>query len=382
MTQLEGIDVSSYNGSIDWQAVKNAGITFAFIKASQGGDAVDRFFGTNLAHCRAVGIVPGVYHFYRHDVDPAAQAAHFLHIIGQLQPGDLPPTIDVEAPGDGGGPINYSVTEVVHRIGVFLNAVHTATGRNCIIYTYPYVWRELIGNSNAFAATNPLWIAHYGVQQPALVGGWPNYTFWQYTDSGAVPGVGHVDRDRFNGDMAQFDLFRGASHDNSVRRFPPPFADYILYGEFRRFFEAHGDIAAFGNPITNTRQELIGGTVYPYVQWFERARMEWHPEPTVDGVLLGRVGVEALHAKGRQAQSGVAISPRFADYHATHGGIAIFGLAIENEVAETLGGTNYRVQYFERSRLEWNPNNGVITRGLVGVEAKAARVASVPPDAP
>src|SRR5207237_746191 len=148
-----------------------------------------------------VGVVPGAYHFYRHDIDPAAQAEHFLNAIGRSQPDDLRPTVDVEAPGDGAGPINYPKAEIVRRVGVFLDAVRAATGQDCIIYTYPSVWTELLNDSNTFASTNPLWIASYA-PAPKLIGGWSDYTFWQYTASGTVPGVAHVDRDRFNGDMA------------------------------------------------------------------------------------------------------------------------------------------------------------------------------------
>src|SRR4051794_25361600 len=95
---LEGIDVSNHNGVIDWQAVKDAGISFAFIKATEGDAFVDRYFATNMARCRAAGVIPGAYHFYHHDIDPAEQADHFVHVMGPIHPGDLPPTIDVEMP--------------------------------------------------------------------------------------------------------------------------------------------------------------------------------------------------------------------------------------------------------------------------------------------
>lgn len=212
MTPLEGVDVSHHNGNVDWQAVKNAGISFAFIKATEGNSFVDPLFAANMAGCRAAGIVPGAYHFFHYDIDPGAQAQHFIKTIGQVQPGDMPPTIDVEAPGDGGGNITSPASEVVKNIQQFLDNVHQATGHQCIVYTYPYFWQTVLGNPNTFATTNPLWIASYGVPAPHLVGGWQTYTFWQYTDNGSVPGIPHVDRDRFNGDMAAFQAFVGASH--------------------------------------------------------------------------------------------------------------------------------------------------------------------------
>jgi GH25 family lysozyme M1 (1,4-beta-N-acetylmuramidase) len=199
MALLEGVDVSHHEGQIDWQQAKNAGISFAMIKATQGTTFVDPMASTNLAGCRAAGIVPGMYHFYRHDQDPAAQASFFLQNIGPVQPGDLPPAVDVEEPSDGAGPVNYSQAEVVQRVRTFVQAVQAAIGRAPMIYTYPSAWQSLTGNSTAFAATNPLWIASYGSPTPTLPGGWQDFMLWQYTDSGTVGGIGTVDRDRFNG---------------------------------------------------------------------------------------------------------------------------------------------------------------------------------------
>ncbi|HEX8672229.1 MAG TPA: GH25 family lysozyme [Longimicrobium sp.] len=208
MAQLEGVDVSHHNGVIQWKKAKDAGISFALIKATQGISFVDPKAQTNRAGCHAAGIVPGMYHFYRHDVDPVAQAAYFLQHIGQMQPGELPPAIDVEGPGDGAGPITYPKTEVVNRVGEFVRSVRKAIGRAPLIYTYPSTWKEITGNSNAFSDSYPLWIASYGVPQPKLIGGWTKYTFWQYTDQGTVSGIGSgVDRDRFNGDMNDLKAF-------------------------------------------------------------------------------------------------------------------------------------------------------------------------------
>src|SRR5215831_11151376 len=151
---LDGVDVSHHNGSISWSRVRGAGVTFAFVKATEGATFVDPRCAANLAGCRTAGIAPGAYHFYHHDVDPAAQAAHFLQTIGQPETGDLPPALDIEAPGDGAGSIRYPTAEV-----------------------------EMTGNSNAFASICPLWIASYTVS-PKIPGGWTEYTVWQYTDRG------------------------------------------------------------------------------------------------------------------------------------------------------------------------------------------------------
>jgi len=209
MAQIEGVDVSHHNGTIDWVKAREDGISFAFIKATEGGTRVDPKAMSNLARCREAGIAPGMYHFYRHDVDPVVQAAHFLQNMGPHEEGDLPPAIDVEAPGDGSGPLTYPKTEAVHRIGEVVRAVRAAIGRPPLIYTYPSAWVEVTNNSNAFADKYPLWIASYGVNTPKLVGGWTSYAVWQYTDQGTVKGIGSgTDRDRFNGDAADLDAFR------------------------------------------------------------------------------------------------------------------------------------------------------------------------------
>jgi GH25 family lysozyme M1 (1,4-beta-N-acetylmuramidase) len=206
MSQLEGVDVSHHNGSIDWQRVRNAGIRFAAIKATEGRSFVDGMAMTNLEECRAADIVPAMYHFYHHDVDPEAQAAHFIHNIGPHEPGDLPPAIDVEAPGDGAGTVTYPASEVVRRLTVCARAIQSAIGRAPLIYTYPSAWAELTNDSRSFANTNPLWIASYGVESPRLPGGWTDYLLWQYTDRGTVPGIDRiVDRDRFNGTLDDLD---------------------------------------------------------------------------------------------------------------------------------------------------------------------------------
>jgi lysozyme len=212
MASLEGVDVSHHEGVISWEQVREAGIAFAFIKATEGNSFVDNMAQKNLARCREVGIVAGLYHFYRHDVDPEAQAEHFLDQLGARQLGDLLPAIDVEAPGDGGGSFAYPASEVVRRVGVVVGAVQAAIGRAPMIYTYPSAWAELTSNSTLFAGECPLWIASYKVAHPTLPGGWKDYAVWQYDDHGTVKGIGGVvDRDRLNGDEARLNAFRIAA---------------------------------------------------------------------------------------------------------------------------------------------------------------------------
>ena len=208
---LEGIDVSHNNGRVSWSRVRAAGIAFAYIKATEGLTFEDPAYATNLAGCRRASIAPGAYHFYHHDSDAQQQATHFLRVLGVPQPGDLPPALDVEAPGDGSGAITYSASEVVIRLGRFVQAVERAIGRAPLIYTYPSAWNDITGNSSIFADRCPLWLASYS-EEPMMVGGWADYTFWQYDDSGTIDGIStRVDRDRFAGDASAFEELRHRS---------------------------------------------------------------------------------------------------------------------------------------------------------------------------
>jgi lysozyme len=209
MDFLEGVDVSHHNGVIDWERAREVGgISFAIIKATQGSSFVDALAERNVTKCREFGIVPTLYHFYRHDVDPDAQAEHFIKRLALLQADDLIPAIDVETDDDGGGEFNYSQSEVVRRVGVVVRAVQEKIGRAPMIYTYPAAWKELTGNTEKFAGQCPLWIASYR-ETPKLVGGWEKFGVWQWTDQGKVKGIGSgVDRDRIQGTMADLDAFR------------------------------------------------------------------------------------------------------------------------------------------------------------------------------
>ncbi|HXT16559.1 MAG TPA: GH25 family lysozyme [Gemmatimonadaceae bacterium] len=208
MAELEGVDVSHRNLTIDWTKVKRAGISFAMVKATEGTDWIDPTFTINVSGARDAGIVVGVYHFYRHDADPALQATSFLKATGHPQPGDLLPALDVEAPGDGAGPITYSTANVVRRIGEFVDAVEAALSVAPMIYTYPSAWKEITGNADAFASKCPLWIASYA-DAPTIPGGWHQQALWQYTDKGTVNGISTiVDRDRTAGDLAALESLR------------------------------------------------------------------------------------------------------------------------------------------------------------------------------
>jgi len=189
---IPGIDVSHFQGTIDWNAVAQTGKLFAFAKATQGLTYVDPQFHANWAGAKAAGLLRGAYHFYQPGDDPRQQAEFFLETVG-LGPGDLPPALDVEiSNGQTSG-------EIVHGVQEWLSTVQQALGVTPLLYTDRTFWNTL--GTEGFGGY-PLWIAEYGVTSPLLPAGWTSWTFWQSSETGTVPGVtGSTDLDLFQGSL-------------------------------------------------------------------------------------------------------------------------------------------------------------------------------------
>ena len=200
---VKGIDVSYYQGTINWTDVSNAGIAYAFIRTSDGSYQ-DPNFDSYWADSRAAGIKHGAYHFFRPESDPIAQADYLLSKIGgKLEADDLPPVLDVEVAD------NISAANIAAGVKAWSDHVAAAIGRQPIIYTGMYFWQGSVGNADMHA--DPLWHAQYtSASCPDIASTWPDWTFWQYTSTGTVAGIsGGVDVDRFNGDAAAFTAFLG-----------------------------------------------------------------------------------------------------------------------------------------------------------------------------
>jgi lysozyme len=190
-TTVPGIDVSYYQGDIDWQAVAADGVKFAITRVNHGG-FMDPKFDQNWAAIREMGMLRGAYQYFNPSGDPVAQAQTFIDKVGPLQPGDLPAVIDVEST-DG-----LSPSAIASNVATWLELVEEATGRQPMIYTAGYFWNDNV-ETDAFN-DHPLWTAHYTNACPYVPDPWAQWTIWQYTSSGAVAGIsGNVDRNRFNG---------------------------------------------------------------------------------------------------------------------------------------------------------------------------------------
>jgi lysozyme len=194
---ISGVDVSSYQGTVSWSKVKGAGTDFAFARISDGLNSVDSKFAQNWPAMKAAGIVRGSYQYFRPGQDAGLQAQLVIDKLaaaGGLQPGDLPPVLDLET-ADG-----LASSVVVAKAKAWLAKIEAATKVKPIVYTAAFM-SNVIGTS--FGGYT-LWVANYGTTCPTMPSGWTDWQFWQHSDSGTVAGIsGGVDSDFFNGTLAQ-----------------------------------------------------------------------------------------------------------------------------------------------------------------------------------
>ncbi|WP_083976564.1 lysozyme [Kitasatospora azatica] len=198
VTQTRGLDVSSYQGNVNWSSVAANGGAFAYIKATEGTGYTNPYFAQQYNGSYNAGLIRGAYHFALPNVSSGAtQASYFVsHGGGWSADGKtLPPALDIEYNPYGATCYGLSQSAMVSWIHSFSNQVHYLTGRYPTIYTTTNWWATCTGNNGGFGTTNPLWIARYASTVGTLPNGWGYQTFWQYADSGTFPG----DQDYFNG---------------------------------------------------------------------------------------------------------------------------------------------------------------------------------------
>ncbi|KIC94808.1 glycoside hydrolase family 25 protein [Flavihumibacter solisilvae] len=196
---IHGIDVSKYQQRINWEAVKemeveDVRIGFVFIKATEGLGKMDGYFRRNWEKAAETGLPRGAYHFFIAPKSGAEQAENFIRRV-DLQPGDLPPVLDVEQT------YGVSAEKLQKEVKAFLERVETHYGVKPIIYTnVDFYERYLKADFNDY----PLWVAHYlKKDRPRITRNW---AFWQYSETGNVNGIrGKVDFNVFNGDSTDFE---------------------------------------------------------------------------------------------------------------------------------------------------------------------------------
>jgi GH25 family lysozyme M1 (1,4-beta-N-acetylmuramidase) len=205
---LSGLDVSSYQGNVNWAAQASAGAKFAYIKATEGTGYINPYFTQQYNGAYNAGLIRGSYHFAHPDLSSGAtQAKYFIaHGGGWSADGKtLPGALDIEYNPNPNGATCYGLSQsaMVSWIQDFSNTYHASTGRYPVIYTTTDWWTQCTGNSGAFGTNNPLWIARYSSSAGTLPNGWAYYSFWQYAYSGTFAG----DQDSWNGDAAGLSRF-------------------------------------------------------------------------------------------------------------------------------------------------------------------------------
>lgn len=189
-----GIDVSNWQGYIDYSQVKNSGIEIVYIKSSQGTNIVDPYFRINYTNAKANGLKVGFYHYLTatNETEAVSQAEFFVSVISKTTP-DCRLAMDFERFGD------LSNGEINNISIAFLEKVKELTGKEVIIYSDEFNARNVFGEE--LANKYPLWVAEYGVSEPRQTN-WKSWDGFQYSNQGEVKGVrGYVDLDKFTSNI-------------------------------------------------------------------------------------------------------------------------------------------------------------------------------------
>ena len=187
--EVHGIDLSHYQSNVKWDVVAAQGISFAFVKATEGRRHTDSLFCQNWEQMQRFGIKRGAYHFFRPSIDGELQARNFINSV-EMSYGDLPPVLDIEVDED------LPREVVVRQMKAWLYWVELEYSIKPIIYThYKFYNKFIAGEFDKY----PIWIAKYGGEPPRLGAG-VKWWFWQYGNRGKLDGIdGYVDFNVFHG---------------------------------------------------------------------------------------------------------------------------------------------------------------------------------------
>jgi GH25 family lysozyme M1 (1,4-beta-N-acetylmuramidase) len=202
MTGVLGIDVSSYQGVVDWVSFRKVKRSFAYVKATEGTSYRNPYFSSQFGGAKTADMYVGAYHFANPGGKSGkAQATYFVKYGGAWRKDGrtLPGVLDIEYNPYGGNTCyGLSKKKMVAWINDFVVTYKKLTTRDAVIYTTADWWSRCTGNTTRFRYTNPLWVARWTPTKGAgtLPGGWPYYTFWQY--SATV-----IDQNRFSNTLAR-----------------------------------------------------------------------------------------------------------------------------------------------------------------------------------
>lgn len=194
-----GIDVSSWQGNVNWAGQAKAGKRFAYVKATEGTGYKNPYFASQYRGAAQAGLIRGAYHFANPSSSGGVRQARVFAANGGGWSPDgrtLPGVLDIEYNPYGATCYGKSQAKMVTWIRDFTTEYKRLTRRDAVIYTTTDWWRTCTGNTAAFSTTNPLWLARYGTSLGTLPGRWGWATFWQYTN---VP----IDQNRFSSSLTR-----------------------------------------------------------------------------------------------------------------------------------------------------------------------------------
>ena len=204
---VTGVDISRYQGDVDMAVLKDQGVQFIYIKATEGVGHTDERFAENWAKAREAALPRGAYHFFSLESPGEDQARHFIEIVGELAPDDLVPVIDVEYYGDKD--VNPpSVTHVERELSRFIEIINETYGVTPVIYASGPLYDTFIKDG---FGDHPRWVR--SVYYPASVENGDDWVIWQYSDRGILEGYSgeetYIDLDVLHEGLAVSDLFVG-----------------------------------------------------------------------------------------------------------------------------------------------------------------------------
>ncbi|MCC9203587.1 GH25 family lysozyme [Arthrobacter sp. zg-Y769] len=314
---IQGIDVSSHQGNVDWTQQWNMGARFAYVKATEGTYYKNPFYNQQYNGSANKGMVRGAYHFAIPSVgSAAAEANYFVNNGGGWNSGGstLPPLLDIEYnpyPELGNTCYNMTAQQMVNWVRAFSDTVRARTGRVPMIYTTTDWWQTCTGNSSAFS-DHPLHLASYARAPGSTPAGWATYNIWQYSSTGPFVGDSNV----FNGSSAALTAF---AKGNTPAVAP--------------LFEAkHAATPALGSSTTGIICGLVNGGCY---QNFSKGALLYSPASGVQPSLNGGI---------RDAWRKIGFEK------------SILGYPTGAETCGLTGGGCY--QNFQKGAILWSPATG------------------------
>ena len=198
---IRGVDVSEYQGEIDWKTLSKQDIQFAFIKATEGSSYVDEYFKANWENAQKTKLAIGAYHFFSFDSGGKTQAENFINNVSKTK-NMLIPVIDVEYYKSE----NNDREEIKKELKIMADELEAYYGKNPIIYTTQSAYKDFIIDD---FTNNPIWIRDV-IKEPELPDG-REWTFWQYSDKGNLKGYKgvekYIDLNVFNGNNKKLKEF-------------------------------------------------------------------------------------------------------------------------------------------------------------------------------